>query len=87
MSVTLGPWIFDHVLYDEDADVAYLSIGEPQRSIGEETPEGHIALYGEETGEFCGLTLIGVRHIVEEEGEATVSVPVPASDLNQLVCA
>jgi uncharacterized protein YuzE len=87
MSVTLGPWIFDHVIYDEEADVAYLSIGEPHRAIGEETPEGHVALFDEETGEFCGLTLIGVRHLVDVEGEAKVSVPVPANDLSQLVCA
>lgn len=50
---------FDHVLYDADADVAYLSIGEPRRAVGEQTPEGHVLLYDEETGEFCGLTLIG----------------------------
>src|SRR4051794_2624915 len=64
MSIRLGPWTFDHVMYDQDADVVYLSIGEPRRAIGEETPEGHVALYDEATGELCGLTLIGLQHLI-----------------------
>jgi uncharacterized protein YuzE len=87
MSVTLGPWEFDHVLYDEDADVAYLSIGEPRRAVGEETPEGHVALYDEETGEFCGLTLIGVRKAIDEGGTISIPVPVESEALDRLVCA
>jgi uncharacterized protein YuzE len=74
-TITIGPWVFDHVVYDEDADVAYLTIGEPRRAVGEETPEGHIQLFDEETGEFCGLTLIGVQRIFDGELPRGVTVP------------
>jgi len=42
---TIGDWELDHILYNEDADVMYLSIGEPRRA---------------RVQEFCGLTLMGV---------------------------
>ena len=29
MSIHIGPYTFDHVRYDADADVLYLSIGDP----------------------------------------------------------
>lgn len=97
MDLTIGPWKFDHVSYDADADVAYLSIGEPQRAVGEETPEGHIARFSEETGQFCGLTLIGVREIVDGPQPTTITIPFPSApveppravsaDLESLVCA
>lgn len=89
-SITLGGWTFDHIAYDAEADVVYLSIGEPRRAVGEETPEGHIALFDEETGAFCGVTLIGLRATPEGERAVTLPpAPVPAStpELNQLVCA
>lgn len=93
-TITLGPWTFDHVSYDADADVVYLSIGEPRRALGEETPEGHVALFEEETGEFCGLTLIGLRSTPGPERAVTLPSP-PASgrvaattpELDELVCA
>lgn len=93
-TITLGPWTFDHVSYDAEADVVYLSIGEPRRALGEETPEGHVALFEEETGEFCGLTLIGLRSIPGPERAVTLPSP-PTSgrvaattpELDELVCA
>jgi hypothetical protein len=39
---------FDHADYDVEADAAYLSIGEPRRAIGEESPEGHVVLFDED---------------------------------------
>lgn len=94
LEITVGAWTFDHVSYDADADVAYLSIGPPRRAFGDETPEGHIALFDEATGEFCGLTLIGLRAMTEGDGPSTVTlprppeeVPVGSSDLRRLACA
>lgn len=94
MTVHLGPWTFDHASYDAESDVAYLSIGKPQRAVGEETPEGHVALYAEDTGEFCGLTIIGIRAIIEAEGQCVITVPTPdqevpvdTADLRDLVRA
>lgn len=94
VDITLGPWTFDHASYDADADVVYLSIGPPRRAIGEETPEGHIVLLDEQTGEFCGLTLIGLMEMSDAEGMSRVTlpsppeeVPVESADLRRLVSA
>jgi uncharacterized protein YuzE len=47
--------------YDEDADVLYLSIGEPQPAMGLDIGEGVILRYDEVRKEVVGLTLIGLR--------------------------
>jgi uncharacterized protein YuzE len=47
--------------YDEEADVLYISIGEPQEALGIDIGEGSIIKYREETSEVVGLTLIGVK--------------------------
>lgn len=73
-SLVIGEWIFDSVVYDADRDVLYLSIGEPQAGHGEETAEGHILRFNDDDA-FCGVTLIDVRKILEEDGEVIVAVP------------
>jgi uncharacterized protein YuzE len=47
--------------YDEEADVLYLSIGEPQPAIGLDIGDGVIVRYDEARKEVIGLTLIGLR--------------------------
>jgi uncharacterized protein YuzE len=47
--------------YDEEADVLYISIGEPQEALGIDIGEGSIVKYKEDVGEVVGLTLIGVK--------------------------
>ncbi len=47
--------------YDEEADVLYISVGEPQKALGIDIGEGAIIRYKEETGEVVGLTLMGVK--------------------------
>jgi uncharacterized protein YuzE len=47
--------------YDEDADVLYLSIGEPQPAVGIDIGEGVILRYDETQKLVVGLTLIGLR--------------------------
>ena len=47
--------------YDEEADVLYISIGEPRNALGVDIGEGAIVRYVEETGEVVGLTLIGIK--------------------------
>ncbi len=47
--------------YDEEADVLYLSVGEPRPAIGVDIGEGVIARYDEEHKELVGVTLIGLR--------------------------
>lgn len=47
--------------YDKEADVLYLSVGEPQPAIGMDIGDGLIVRYDEEKGEVVGFTVIGLR--------------------------
>ena len=47
--------------YDEEADVLYLSVGEPQPAVSVDIGEGVILRYDEARKEVVGLTLIGLR--------------------------
>lgn len=91
--VKIGEWVFDNVEYDADRDVMYLSIGAPEPGYGEETPEGHILRYDLQD-DFCGITLIGIRELLESGGEARVTVPpkpkqepVSSTDIHRVLAA
>ena len=47
--------------YDKEADVLYLSIGEPMPAVGMDVGEGVIVRYDEARKEVVGLTLLGLR--------------------------
>ncbi len=47
--------------YDEEADVLYLSIGEPRPAVGVDAGDGIVLRYDETRKELVGLTLIGLR--------------------------
>ncbi len=47
--------------YDEEADVLYLSIGEPQPALGVDIGEGVVLRYDERRNQLVGLTLIGLK--------------------------
>lgn len=47
--------------YDEEADVLYISIGEPRKALGVDIGDGAVVRYVEATGEVVGLTLIGMK--------------------------
>ncbi len=47
--------------YDEEADVLYLSLGEPRPAVGMDIGEGIVVRYDEINKEVVGLTLIGLR--------------------------
>ncbi len=47
--------------YDEEADVLYLSVGEPRPAVGVDIGDGVIARYDKERKEVVGVTLIGLR--------------------------
>ncbi len=47
--------------YDDDADVLYLSLGEPVSALGMDIGEGIIVRYDDKRMEVVGLTLLGVR--------------------------
>lgn len=75
MTINIGALSFDHVDYDADADVLYLSVGEPRlpaESFG--TPEGHNVRY-DETGAVIGVTLVNAKWLLERDGEIQVTIP------------
>ena len=47
--------------YDEEADVLYLSVGEPRPATGVDIGEGVVVRYDEERKEVVGLTVVGLR--------------------------
>ena len=47
--------------YDEDADVLYLSLGEPQPAVGVDIGEGVIVRYDETRQAVVGLTVLALR--------------------------
>lgn len=57
-TITIGDTTFDHVEYDRDADVLYLSVGDPRpaaHTYG--TPEGHAVRFGTD-GDIVGITFV-----------------------------
>lgn len=53
--------------YDEDADVLYLSVGEPRSAIGIDVGDGLVVRYDEANREVVGLTVIGLRERLRRE--------------------
>ena len=47
--------------YDEEADVLYLSVGEPRPAVGIDIGDGLVLRYDETRNEVAGLTVIGLR--------------------------
>ena len=63
--------------YDEEADVLYLSMGEPRPAIGIDIGEGLVLRYDETQKEMVGLTVIGLRsRLLRELSEGKSSGPV-----------
>lgn len=75
VNVTIGRLSFDHADYDAENDVLYLHAGEPQVGDGEETPEGHVVRYAPGTSRIVGLTVLGARRILAQDGHLAVTVP------------
>jgi uncharacterized protein YuzE len=75
VNITIGPLSFDHADYDEENDVLYLHVGDPQVGEGEETPEGHVIRYSPVTGRIVGLTVMGPRRILADNGRLVVTIP------------
>jgi uncharacterized protein YuzE len=73
-TITIGDTTFDHIEYDRDADVLYLSVGDPQpASHTYGTPEGHAVRYDAD-GAIVGITIVNARHLLDHE-ELVITVP------------
>src|ERR1700753_4282229 len=75
VNFTIGSITFDHANYDDESDVLYLHIGEPQNAEGEDTPEGDNVRYAPGTLEIVGLTILGPRPRLNRDGKLTVTIP------------
>ena len=53
--------------YDAEADVLYLSLGEPQPAIGIAIGDGTVLRYDESKGQVVGITIIGLRERLVKE--------------------
>lgn len=55
--------------YDVEADVLYVSVGDPRPALGVDIGEGTVARY-DEANELVRITLVGVRsRLLENLGE------------------
>ena len=73
-TITIGDTTFDHVEYDRDADVLYLSVGDARPAATTYgTPEGHAVRFDAD-GTIIGITLINAKHLLDRD-ELVVTVP------------
>ena len=89
-TITIGDTTFDHVSYDHEADVLYLSVGEPKpadHTFG--TPEGHAVRF-DANNDIIGITLVNARALTEQ-GQTTVTLPrvvdVRSADIEEFLAA
>jgi YD repeat-containing protein len=75
MTLTIGSVTFDRVSYDRDADVLYLSAGDPANAVDfDESAEGHALRYDAE-GRLVGITIVGASQLLERDGGVVVTPP------------
>ncbi len=78
VNVKIGSLTFDHADYDDENDILYLHIGEPQPAEGEDTPEGHCVRYRPGTQTIVGLTMLWPQHFLDKDGGTlTVTIDEP----------
>jgi uncharacterized protein YuzE len=85
LTIRIGNHKFDHVSYDEVADVLYLHRGEPGPTADTfGTPEGHAVKF-DHAGQVVGLTIVNAKWLTERDGHVTITIPerieTSASDL------
>ena len=81
MTLRIGSEDFDRVVYDERADVLYLSVGEPREPASQEaTKDGHLVRYDED-GKVIGITVVNVKWLIKRDGGVRLPLRVPGEDL------
>jgi uncharacterized protein YuzE len=59
---------FDGIIYDERADVLYLTVGEPKEPAAREaTEQGHLVSYDED-GKVIAITLVNAKWLAHHQG-------------------
>lgn len=75
VNIRIGRMVFDRADYDEDGDVLYLHIGDPQEAEAEETPEGHFVRFAPGTQRVVGLTILNARYVLDRDHRLVVTIP------------
>lgn len=82
MSITIGPYTFTSVSYDEEADVLYLKTRVPDEAVDfDETPEGDATRFNA-AGELVGLTIIRPKARLQRHGTVEITLPPQRVGLN-----
>jgi uncharacterized protein YuzE len=88
MTVKIDGIEFDHNLYDREADVLYLHVGNPADAIDwDDSPEGDGLRYGPD-GSLVGITILNARSRLERDGKITITLPerrLEATNLNDVL--
>jgi len=72
---------FDGIVYDERADVLYLTIGEPKEPASRDaTQQGHFVSYDED-GKVMSITLVNARWLADHQGGVRLPIR-PADELD-----
>jgi uncharacterized protein YuzE len=76
MSVTIAGIEFDHHVYDERADILYLTVAgcEDPPAEADATLEGHGIEYDEKR-RLIAMTLVNVKWLLDRDGELTITWP------------
>ncbi len=75
MTLTVGSITFDRVSYDREADVLYLSVGDPAQAVDfDESAEGNALRYDAD-GRLVGITIVNARDLLERDGAIVVTPP------------
>jgi uncharacterized protein YuzE len=75
---------FDNNVYDRDADVLYLHVGDPaSASDFDGTAEGDATRYGPD-GSLVGLTILNARLRLEEDGLIELTLPERRVEVREL---
>jgi uncharacterized protein YuzE len=81
---------FDRVVYDREADVLYLHVGDPSSAVDfDATPEGHATRYGADSS-LVGITIVNAHWLLAEDGKIVITLPerrIEVTDLGDALVA
>lgn len=60
--------------YDKEADVFYISLGRPKKTMGEELSSGVVKRVDPKSRKVVGFTIIGFSEVFEKKKEVKVPI-------------
>ncbi|MFL5912810.1 MAG: DUF2283 domain-containing protein [Gaiellaceae bacterium] len=88
MTVTIAGIPFDNNLYDRDADVLYLHVGDPATAVDwDDTVEGDGVRYSSD-GSIVGLTILNAKTRFDRDGKIVLTLPeqrIEARDVGEVL--